>query len=108
MPSASQQSPGLAAVAVGRTAPTHSLAPGLAASSRLHGRVASMSTSPAALASALAPSALGLASALFGLAAATGTGYSLPLSLSLSLSSSVFSLARAVSPILKIQTTQWI
>ena len=59
MPSASHQSLGFAAVAVSLTALTHGRAPGLAASSRLHGRVASMPTGPAALAPALAPGALG-------------------------------------------------
>ena len=54
MPSVSHQSPGLAAVAVSLTVMT----PGLAASSCLHSRVASMATCPDALAPALAPGAL--------------------------------------------------
>ena len=59
MPSASHQSPGIAAVAVSLTALTHSPAPCPAASSRLHGRVALMPTGPAALTPSLAPGALG-------------------------------------------------
>ena len=59
MPSASHQSPGLAAVAVSLTTLTHGPAPGLAASSRLHCRVVSMLTGPASLAPALAHGALG-------------------------------------------------
>ena len=58
MPSVSHQSPGLAAVAVSLTVMTHDPAPGLAASSCLHSRVASMVTCPDALAPALAPGAL--------------------------------------------------
>ena len=60
----------LAAIAVGLTSLIHGLPPGLAASSRLHGRAASIPNGLAAVAISLTSLTLGLALALFGLAAA--------------------------------------